>query len=208
MTQCSCATTDEISATVVISYLVMAPPMQGPDLVNDIDDLLVDLEEQEGIDLTYDELVPRTAHVIEHRYRDPDGTVCLSVANDSRTHHAHRSGRDTGPDRCLSEDAAARGDLRRSSGSRTRTDGIGSRRIGTDGHGSRGTGSESIALIRQALHSSDDDLTLAAIEAACLTGWLHFLDELVTLHLRHSESETRALAGQAVQALIRASSPG
>ncbi|MEV0391426.1 hypothetical protein [Nonomuraea sp. NPDC050643] len=53
--------------------------------MNDIDDLLVDLEEQEGIDLTYDALVPRTAHVTEHRYRDPDGTVLLSVANDSKT---------------------------------------------------------------------------------------------------------------------------
>ncbi|MBB5785251.1 hypothetical protein [Nonomuraea jabiensis] len=61
---------------------------------------------------------------------------------------------------------------------------------------------ESIALIRQALHSSDDNLTLAAIEAACLTGRLHFLDELVALYRRHSGSETRAVAGRAVQALI------
>ncbi|MFI6927900.1 hypothetical protein ACIBIZ_48780 [Nonomuraea spiralis] len=180
--------------------------------MNDIDDLLVDLEEQEGIDLTYDELVPRTAHVIEHRYRDPDGTVCLSVANDSRTpmDYIMLTAPDVTRDRIaaflkMRLPVATFEDLRARARERTESDHGALVRMAI---AAEEPDQESIALIRQALHSSDDDLTLAAIEAACLTGWLHFLDELVTLHLRHSESETRALAGRAVQALIRASSPG
>ncbi|MGI5204002.1 DUF6191 domain-containing protein [Spirillospora sp. CA-108201] len=53
--------------------------------MDDIDDLLADLEEQEGIDLIYDALVPRTEHLIEYRYRDSEETVCLSLASDDKT---------------------------------------------------------------------------------------------------------------------------
>ncbi|GAA3264590.1 hypothetical protein GCM10020216_108860 [Nonomuraea helvata] len=191
---------------VADSYLVLAPPVQGPDLVNDIDDLLVELEEQEGIDLTYDALVPRTAHVIEHRYRDPEGTVWLSVANDSKTPVDYLML--TAPDETLDRMAAflkmrlpvaSFEDLRSRARERTESDHGALVRMAI---AAEEPDQESIALIRQALHSSDDNLTLAAIEAAGLTGWLHFLDELVALYRRHPESETRALAGRAVQALI------
>ncbi|MEV6157393.1 hypothetical protein AB0L53_44355 [Nonomuraea sp. NPDC052129] len=174
--------------------------------MNDIDDLLADLEEQEGVDLIYDALVPRTEHVIEHQYRDADETVCLSLANDGKTPVDYLIL--TAPDDVLDRMVAflktqlpvvSFEDLRTRAHERTESDPGALVRMAI---AAEEPDQDSITLIRQALHSPDRDRKHAAIEAACLTGWPLFLDELVDLYHRHPETDTRALAGRAAQALI------